>query len=376
MLLFGGVSSSASEDFFSRHWQIPIPSQSGETPTPESCGQCHPKQLADWAQSQHAKAFSPGLVGQLMQYDSEETISCLACHAPLAIQQEQFLDGGEAAIERWLSDLESLSFSHGVFCVVCHLRQGRIFGPPTNVDTTSPSSSILTPNRYHSRSKRSPEFEDSRFCAPCHQFSQEILVNGKPLENTYREWLDSPYARDGTHCQSCHMRDRQHLFKGIHDQSFVEQSVSIDVAITDRKAILKLQSSGVGHRFPTYVVPRVTLKGGLIDGSGRPVQGSQREKIIQRQVRLESDGWEEVSDTRLYPGESVELIIPLFTGATEKKRVRFEVWVDPDYFYHFITYPRILEELPDGNSKNLVKRALIEARENRYLLFEREIESL
>ena len=41
------------------------------------------------------------------------------------------------------------------------------------------------------------EFEQSRFCATCHQFFDDAGVNGKPLENTYREWQTAGHGPDG-----------------------------------------------------------------------------------------------------------------------------------------------------------------------------------
>jgi hypothetical protein len=37
---------------------------------PEDCGQCHSDQFEQWRTSLHARAFSPGLVGQLLSLDA------------------------------------------------------------------------------------------------------------------------------------------------------------------------------------------------------------------------------------------------------------------------------------------------------------------
>src|SRR6266545_5543931 len=68
------------------HWQMPLAPQ-GEAPRawtprerslrPEDCGVCHADKLAQWQTSLHAKAFSPGLIGQLLTYDAEETAACM-----------------------------------------------------------------------------------------------------------------------------------------------------------------------------------------------------------------------------------------------------------------------------------------------------------
>ena len=49
-------------------------------------------------------------------------------------------------------------------------------------------------------------------------------LNGKPLENTYEEWRKSPAARRGLQCQNCHMPDRRHLWRGIHDRRWCSRA--------------------------------------------------------------------------------------------------------------------------------------------------------
>ncbi len=81
------------------HWRQPLAPQ-GEAPRewtpldrslkPEDCGVCHAEELAQWRTSLHAKAFSPGLVGQLLSYDAEDTAACMQCHAPAAEQRQAF----------------------------------------------------------------------------------------------------------------------------------------------------------------------------------------------------------------------------------------------------------------------------------------------
>ena len=51
-----------------------------------------------------------------------------------------------------------------------------------------------------------PRFTESRFCASCHEYNNPDT--GAPGQNTYTEWLASPYAQAGPDfraCQDCHM---------------------------------------------------------------------------------------------------------------------------------------------------------------------------
>src|SRR5262249_32994369 len=86
------------ESFVARHWRMPLAPQ-GTPPArypaleaslvPESCGTCHPAQLADWRTSTHASSMGPGVVGQLVELQAREprtALACQHCHAPLAEQ--------------------------------------------------------------------------------------------------------------------------------------------------------------------------------------------------------------------------------------------------------------------------------------------------
>ncbi len=86
------------------------------------------------------------------------------------------------------------------------------------------------------------------------------------LENTWAEWAASPQAREGETCQSCHMPDRRHLWRGIHDPEMVRGAVPVElvpVRATAGRADgeLRIRSEGVGHAFPTYTTPRVCASG-------------------------------------------------------------------------------------------------------------------
>ncbi|MBI3628436.1 MAG: cytochrome c554 and C-prime, partial [Candidatus Rokubacteria bacterium] len=86
----------------------------------------------------------------------------------------------------------------------------------------------------HNGVTRTPAFLRSEFCASCHQFGADgFALNGKLLENTYEEWRASPAARAGRQCQDCHMPDRRHLWRGIHDPDMVKSGVEISLT-TDR----------------------------------------------------------------------------------------------------------------------------------------------
>src|SRR6266511_3400423 len=99
LLALVGAVAGVTQHLPSDYWQQPLAPQ-GEVPrawmpeerslTPQSCGVCHAGKLEEWRTSLHAKAFSPGLIGQLLTYDAEEAAACLQCHAPMAEQRKAF----------------------------------------------------------------------------------------------------------------------------------------------------------------------------------------------------------------------------------------------------------------------------------------------
>ena len=148
-------------------------------------------------------------------------------------------------------------------------------------------------------------------------------------QDTYREWLDSPYPARGRTCQGCHMPDRAHRFRGIHDPDMVRQGLTINTRVTEEAALLEVRSTGIGHRFPTYIVPRVRLIGLLLDSDGRPIPGGAREEILQRQMSIENGRWIEQSDTRLEPGATASLRLLWQVGGRCGNKIRFRIVVDP-----------------------------------------------
>ena len=219
-----GAGQDVIEVFLERHWsrpvepQGPVPAGFGPQETaldPDACGRCHLQQFNDWNSSLHAKAMGPGVLGQLLDMApdaAEEHQTCIRCHAPLA---EQASSLSEAIARPRAAGGQALLHEKGLTCAACHVRRHERFGPPRRDGSAPKAGDKGLP---HGGWKASTAFEDSRFCAACHQFAEgDFALNGKFLENTYEEWKASRYAREGTSCQSCHMPDRRHLWRGVHD---------------------------------------------------------------------------------------------------------------------------------------------------------------
>ena len=381
------VSAAGAEpvdEFLRRHWRPPILPQ-GAPPSrftpleaslePEACGSCHPAQLADWKTSWHAAAMGPGVSGQLAEVidsDPQQALGCQACHAPLAEQAPLVAD---AAGVRENPVFDPSLRPKGLPCAGCHVRAHERFGPPRR--DGSLASAAPRDTLPHNGVTRSPAFLKSEFCQGCHQFTPDgFALNGKLLENTYNEWRASRFAREGVQCQDCHMPDRRHLWRGIHDPEMVHSGLTIDASAGAPRyrpgqtatVTLRLRSTRVGHAFPTYVTPKVVLSAELLGPDGRVITGSRAEKVIAREVELDLS--RELSDTRLLPGQSASLV---YRRRVESAgiRARVTVTVYPDAFY--TRFFETLLQQGAGKGEAQIREALAASRRSPFTVFEKEL---
>lgn len=372
---------SDADDFLDGYWLRPIPLQ-GAAPQsfspleaslePATCGTCHAQQYADWQTSVHAGAYSPGLSGQLVNWEEnwyESVRECLVCHAPLSEQSAQVPEVAGTLVPNPLFD-PTLQHN-GLVCPACHVRGWQRYGPPRRDGSLSASP----PGSPHGGVKRTPFFEDSRFCSGCHQF-EFPAPNGKSLQNTYREWSLSRYAQEGVGCQGCHMPDRRHLWRGVHDSTMVSDGVTIEWAAPARSAaggdavVLRITNSGTGHRFPTYVTPEVWVRIELLDGDGRVIDGAGVETAIRRIVESRGGVWVEVSDTRLSPDSSLTVVASVGTSGARFARGRVVVY--PDAFYEEVFDGMLATALSD-TSRALISTARRRASESSFTIFDETI---
>ncbi len=350
------------------YWALPISPQ-GAPPerlsereaslAPEACGQCHPSQFAAWEGSLHARAMSPGLMGQLvdlLEHDPASGLDCLTCHAPLAEQRPLAVqaDGQFAASPLFREPL----LHSGITCAACHVRRHQRFGPPALPDNPNTRHSPGLPD--HGGVTRSTAFDRAEFCAVCHQFDPSAAIDGKPLQNTYEEWRASDWGRRGVACQVCHMPGRQHLWRGVHDPEMVRRALIADlVADTPDphrvRAQLRVTNQGAGHHVPTYVTPTIVLRIVQVDRARHPLSGTEHEARLRRDVAFEHGRWVERTDTRLAAGatRTVPYDAPRHPAASAL-RASIDVW--PDDFYVREVYPGLL--VPGASSQ--AARPLIE----------------
>ncbi|PLX50835.1 MAG: cytochrome C [Desulfobulbaceae bacterium] len=188
---------------------------------PQTCGECHPDQYEEWTNSVHALAFQdPVYQGELnaaiKAVGHDIARQCEGCHTPAAMVQGEIKGAG-------LKGLSPLAKA-GVSCDVCHSISGHQHWQ-TPYHQPENGSFILSPGRTDEKGTtltkytpfspaegcgegfhecvESPLHLSSELCAGCHQvFHYETHT---PLEATYMEWKNGPYAVNNIHCQDCHM---------------------------------------------------------------------------------------------------------------------------------------------------------------------------
>ncbi len=311
---------AAINQFVTEHWPAALPPQ-GNPPAaytpqeaslePKACGECHAAQFEQWQTSLHSHTMGAGIQWQLQLMSQEQGNKCLRCHAPLAEQkalvamQHHWPNAPAKAPPDWVPP--NLADA-GLVCASCHVRRHQRFGPPPR--------QAIPGELPHNGFTVSKAFQDSRFCAACHQHHEQDKpprINGKLQVDTWAQWQQSPQAEKGEHCQSCHMPDRQHLWRGIHDPDMTRQALDVQLLVnrTDANTVnveAILHNRGAGHHFPTYMVPKVELVFSL----------RHRTSGVERVVHRYIIGWQvnveltrEEFDTRIPAGETRQIELPL-----------------------------------------------------------------
>ena len=351
------------EQFIASHWADPLPPQ-GAPPasftgleaslSPQACGQCHAAQWQDWQTSLHSRSMGPGLRWQLHLLDQGRANRCLRCHAPLAEQKAL-----TASEHGWPAQaagpppvyVEPTLAHQGLVCAACHVRGHTRYGPPPRTRSDS---------RAHGGFVAAEAFGDSRFCAGCHQFPPDgPRIAGKLQEDTYAQWQASGLAGERS-CQSCHMPERRHLWRGIHDPATTRSAIDVQLAVAAVaprrfEARATVRNVGAGHHFPTYMVPKVELRFARLDRDGRRIE-----------LGRQAIGWtvdtaitREIEDTRIPAGQSRRFVQPFDAPAHDGWSVELSLHVRPGEHYErtFRDSLSRVERLPEA-AQPLLREAL------------------
>lgn len=279
------------------------PAPPGAGRTPRECGACHSDVAAEWAQSEHASAYSDQFFQRAFVKEPEK--GCRYCHAP------------EAAAAK--PDPKDLAV--GVGCASCHVRHGTVLAGASAAAESPPRPA---PHPV----ERSAALQSASYCGACHQFGFLALPRGKPgrfespnlQQTTHEEWATSSFGQQGLTCQRCHMPavqraggrpGRDHRFWGRHAE-MIEGAVTVAVQV--KKAVGKklvfqadLTAAGVGHAVPTGDLFRrvdwlLYAPGGKLAAIGRlgrtwraialrdPVHGMALGKILATDLRIPQSG--------------------------------------------------------------------------------------
>ena len=309
------------------------------------CGRCHTKQLREWATTIHGAAASPGLLAQIDgELPAAEVAKCVRCHTPLAEQASDSVLRGE-----------------GVTCAACHVRGWVRNGPPRI------APSLLAAQGYPL--VELALYERGDFCLPCHQLPPQTAVAGKPLLNTYKEWLEGPYMRRGIQCQHCHMSNREHTWRGVHDRDALRAAIRLDASAHRSDGVVtvlaELRNIGAGHYLPTTPTPAMWLAIELYDARGIAIAGARARVRIGRELDLELH---ELNDTRIPPGDTRAVARAWRTDRATTARVTVEV--EPDEYYE-----RFYESKLRGKpvARGLYEQALARARSSHYIADQRDV---
>jgi hypothetical protein len=195
-------------------WVDPTPG-----PGEFQCANCHDRIYREWAASAHARSATgrhfrnlyagtnwegvPGVGWGLLKDYPDGAGVCASCHAPA------LPEGPPGLFD--LRKVEGVA-RHGVHCDYCHKVAGVGEGEP-GLTHGRYGQRLLRPDKGHQHflgplddvdrgeDAYSSLYRQSRYCASCH----EGVVFGVPVYTTYSEWRESPAARQGLHCQDCHM---------------------------------------------------------------------------------------------------------------------------------------------------------------------------
>jgi hypothetical protein len=252
------------------------------------------------------------------------------------------------------------------------MRSGQAFGPAATPVTVLPLVARHRPP--HGQLGVRLFFEQSEFCSGCHHFAEGTaqVVHGTTLQNTFDEWRRSRAAREGRTCQACHMPERRHFFRGIHDPDTVRRAVrwSFDVNPGGAGVVARmtLTNIGAGHALPTYVVPEIWMQIEVKDRAG--VTLATAERLIARRVRFDGETWIQLSDTRLAPDETaaLEYADRLPDGAVS---IAGRVVVLPDA-WQASSFNEQLATATSDKIRRYLLAALAEAQGSGYTLFQEE----
>lgn len=377
------------------HQEVPkgLPDISAAT-----CGSCHTEIYEEWKISTHARAWMDDAQFQeeLKKSrgngpDQDVEWMCVNCHTPVMNQLPKLVVGlndGKLNSPQYVENPhydEKLQLE-AITCATCHVRDGKILGPWGDQSRAphpvQKAESLLTEEN----------------CVRCHQ--AEAVFPELTLGcffTTGAEWKDSPAAKAGQTCQSCHMpeverpvaiqdglpvrKTRRHWFGGSlipkHPKFEAEiaplrkiygSGVEFELRQTERKCEkfdpcvwveLEILNNKAGHHMPTgdperHLVVQINAEG--------------LEAPYVLQIGSKYQWWPEIkklSDNRIPAGKSQITTheFPAGTSKIEVKAEKFRMYQDAFDHHHLegryvrgrLFHESAWELAPEGAKRTLLR---------------------
>lgn len=246
-----------------------------DLPARQACGGCHARELAEWATSLHARAWTNANIRAAT--NDFEQVECRACHSPLPVLPTGLDEP---------PDYRDFNQEEGVLCLACHGLADGVAGARTLADAPC-------------RPRAEPRLASAELCWPCHE----------PTHQAFQEYRTSKAFAAGKRCQDCHMPPRPgggghfHGERGGFNEAFVKSALGWEASVQARELVLVLENR-TGHKFPGEVSSRSFLVRVFFPG----------QEPLDLQLRKPHKG-EAREDDRLKPDERRTLRFPLPAGA-------------------------------------------------------------
>lgn len=175
----------------------------GDFEDPKVCSTCHRDIYNEWSKSMHAYAwedkwYQPDYLLAHQQTDGATDLLCGACHAPIA-ERTGLLPPADG------SRFDEAS-RRGISCDFCHTVTGaeKMF----NMGHLSEPGEIKRGPRGDGRSlyhevKFTEIHTKANFCGSCHMVIHP--TTGTHIIDTWEDWKNNEYGKQGIRCQDCHM---------------------------------------------------------------------------------------------------------------------------------------------------------------------------
>ena len=278
----------------------------------EVCAGCHADIHRTWKNSLHAMSLSDPVFDAA--YWEAIKLSkgaarplCLSCHAPTTRITKDY-------------DQRLPITEEGVTCDFCHtiaaanpLAAGEPYTMRPGAVKWGPIRAAQSPAH---KTQYSVTHFSSELCGGCHEYRAK---SGAVIMGTYSEWRASPYAEQGTQCQTCHMPAGEgrvvraevkapersinlHDIQGGHSPEQVRKAARVEVREVQRteagyRVVVAVENVGSGHMIPTGL-PTRRLELVVQLRRGQTVVGEQRTTF--RKVVVDEQGNELRTDAQVF----------------------------------------------------------------------------